>query len=75
MGRNLFQRHQHEAAFMHERMGQDQGPASLIQRWPVNDPPAVVDEVEIEGASAPPAPHPPTGATLDCLEKPQHPPN
>jgi hypothetical protein len=71
MGGDLFERHQHEPALVHERMGEDQRCPRPVEHRPVQDAAAVVEEVEIQGASAPPRSRSPPGTTLNRLEKAQ----
>jgi len=66
---DLRERHEDEAAPMHERMGENEGAARPRRRRPVHDPAAVIEDVDIERAGAPARPGTPPCLPLDTREE------
>jgi hypothetical protein len=52
-------------------MGEHQGAAEPRQAWPIQDPAAIVDEIEVERAGTPTLPDPSTGHPFDPLQQPE----
>ena len=50
---NFRERHKHETTEMHQRMGQNEGATGAGQCGPIEDPTAVVDDIQIQWPAAP----------------------
>jgi hypothetical protein len=68
---NLDQRHEHECARVHFRVGQNQPIRLAPSRWPTQAPAAEVEHVDVETARPQVARHASAGSPFDALDEPQ----